>query len=86
MFHFAGHERIGILLEDTQAGVRTKIDSFTLINGAGIIRGVFEFASAGGFIFREWGGIISQSSVFLVMCIVVDIPGAKHEYSHSNAE
>ena len=56
MFHLARHERIGILLEDAQAGARAEIDSFSSIQGAGIIRGIFEFASAGRFEFGWWGG------------------------------
>lgn len=51
MFHLASHKRIGRLLEDAQTGTRSKIDSLALIHGARIIRGVFEFASAGSFIF-----------------------------------
>lgn len=51
MLHFTGHERIGRLFEDAQTGTRTKIDLLALIDGAGIIRGVFEFASAGSFVF-----------------------------------
>jgi len=51
MFHFACHERIKILLEDAQTGARAEIDPLAAIDGAGIIRGACEFASAGSFIF-----------------------------------
>lgn len=68
MFHFARHEKIRILLEDTQAGVRAEIDSLAAIDGAGIFGRFFEFASAGRFVFGQWGGgSISQISVFLMM-------------------
>jgi hypothetical protein len=51
MCHFASHERIRCLIEDAQTGTCAKIDSLALINGAGIIHGVFEFASTGSFVF-----------------------------------
>jgi hypothetical protein len=52
MFDFTCHKRIRRLFKDTQTGTRTKINSLTLINGAGIICWVFEFASAGSLVFR----------------------------------
>lgn len=68
MFHFARHERIRILLEDRQAGAGTEINSLTSIHGAGIIRGAFEFASAGSYVFGQWGGgSFSQILVSLMM-------------------
>jgi hypothetical protein len=43
MFHFACHKWIRILLEDSQAGTRTKINPLAAINGAGVIGWVFEY-------------------------------------------
>jgi len=51
MFHFASHERIRILLENAQTGLRAEIDSLASVDGAGVIRRVVELASAGGFTF-----------------------------------
>lgn len=68
MFHFARHERIGVLLEDAQAGAGAEIDSLAAIHGAGIICRVFEFASAGSFIFGWLSGCsLSQVSMILVV-------------------
>ena len=55
MFHFTSHERIRILLKDAQTGAGAEINSFAAIDSAGIIFRVFEFASAGRFIFRCLG-------------------------------
>ncbi len=55
MFHFTSHECIWGLLKDTQTGAGAEINSFAAIDGAGIIFRVFEFASAGRFIFRCLG-------------------------------
>jgi hypothetical protein len=68
VFHFASHERIRILLEDAQAGVSTEIESPAAINGAWIIGWVFEFASAGSFVYEQWGGgSFSHISVFVMV-------------------
>jgi hypothetical protein len=56
MFNLTSHEKIRILFEDTHAGARAEIDSLTAIHGAGIIRGVCEFAFTGSFEFGQWGG------------------------------
>lgn len=63
MFYFASHERIRILLEDAQAGAGAEVDAFTSIHGAGIFGWIFEYPSAGSFIFGQWGASgFSQNS------------------------
>ncbi len=59
MFNFTCHERIRILLKDSQAGTGAEIDALAAVISAGVICWVFEFASTGGFIFRQWswGGL-----------------------------
>lgn len=64
MFHFACHERIGILLEDRQTGADAEIDSLAVIYGAGIFCRIFEFASASSFIFGQWGGGVQSKFNF----------------------
>ena len=66
MFHFARHERIRILLEDTQAGAGTEINSLTSIHGTRVFGGVVQFTSVGSFIFWQWyRSILCQILVIL---------------------
>jgi hypothetical protein len=51
VFHFASHEWIWILLEDAQACAGTEIDSFAVIDGAGVTGYVSECAATGSFIY-----------------------------------
>ncbi len=68
MFHFAQHKCVRILLKDVQTGPGAKVDLLIAIYSAGVIRWVLEFASAGSFVFRQWGdGGFSQILVFHVM-------------------
>ena len=53
---FSRHKRIGIPFKGAQAGAGAEIDPLAAIQGAGINGRVFQFASAGGFMFRRWGG------------------------------
>ena len=53
MLHFAGHERIRILLKDAQKGAGAEIDAFAAIDDAGVFGEVFQLAATGGFIFRR---------------------------------
>ena len=55
VFDFSSHKGIGISLEGAQAGPCAEIDPLTAIDGAGIVRRVFEFAAASGFMFRKRG-------------------------------
>jgi predicted small integral membrane protein len=78
MFNLACHERITILLKDAQAGTRAKVDLFTAILSAGILRWIFEFATTGGFVFGQWRICsFNQSSFFLLIGIMSDVPYAK---------
>ena len=54
MFHISRHKQIGVFLKDSQTSTGAEIDSFTLIDGTGIVGWGFEGASTGGFIFRQW--------------------------------
>jgi len=66
MLDLPGHEGVGILLEDAQTGTRAKVNPLTAIDGAGIIRRVFEFTAAGSFVFRWRGeGSLRQLSIIL---------------------
>ena len=81
MLHLACHERIGILLENAQTGTSAKKDSFAAIHGAGIFRRVFEFTSAGGFVFRQWGGDrLSHISIFLFFPLFHDQLVTQHAH------
>jgi len=66
MLDLSVHKGIGVLLESTQASPRAKVNPFTVIHGTRIIRGVFQFAAAGSFVFR-WrsDGSLSQISFIL---------------------
>lgn len=55
VFDIPSHKGIGILLEGTQAGPCAEIDPLAAIYGAGIVGRVFQFAPAGGFMFRKGG-------------------------------
>jgi len=72
MLHFASHEWIRVLFEDAQTGVGTELDSFALIQGTGVICRIFEFASAGGFVFRC---LICRESLSQVAVLQVDFIG-----------
>jgi len=68
MFHFASHERIGILFEDAQTNARAKVDSLAAIYGTGIIGWFLDGASTGSLVFRQGGGgSFHQFSVFVMM-------------------
>ena len=87
VFYLSLHERIRILFKDAQASTRAEIDSLAAIVSTGIICRVLEYASTGGFEFRQWGGSsLRQISVFLVIGLVTSIPGAKreHRYRHTD--
>lgn len=78
MFHLARHKGIGVLLKEAQAGAGAKVDLLTPMVNTRIFCRVFEFASAGGFVFGRLGvGGSGQKSVFLVTCIVIDVPCTK---------
>ena len=51
MFHFTRDKRIGVLFKDTQAGAGAEVDLLAAIVGARIIHWVFQFTSAGSFVF-----------------------------------
>jgi len=69
MFHFPSHERIRILLEDTQAGAGAEINALAMIHGAGIVFGVFDDTSAGSFIFRRLRWCSENMSQVIVLQI-----------------
>jgi len=72
MFHFTSHEWLWVLFEDAQTGVGTEINAFALIQGTGVICRIFEFASAGGFVFRC---LICRESLSQVAVLQVDFIG-----------
>ena len=72
MFHLTSHEWIRVLFEDAQTGVGTELDSFALIQGTGVTCRIFEFASAGGFVFRC---LICRESLSQVAVLQVDFIG-----------
>ena len=49
MFYFTRHERIGIQIENAQAGAGAEIDPLAVIDRAWVLGGIFERAFAGGF-------------------------------------
>ena len=53
MFHITCQEWLRVLFEDTQAGAGTEIEALAMIDGAGIVFGVFDETSADRFIFRR---------------------------------
>ncbi len=53
MFHFARHERIRVLFENAQAGASAEIKALSMIDGAGLVFGVFDDTSTDFFIFRQ---------------------------------
>ncbi len=59
MFHLSRHKRIGVLLEDTQAGAGAEVDLLAFIFGAWKFGWVFDLPTARGFEFRQWrwGGL-----------------------------
>jgi hypothetical protein len=52
VIHFACHEWIGVLLKDSQTDTDAEINSFAVIDVAGVIFGVFDGTSTRSFIFR----------------------------------
>ncbi len=71
MLDLSRHERIRVLLEDTQTGTRAKVYPLAAINGAGIILRVFEFAAACSFEFKRWAdGGSSQISIILFIGMI----------------
>jgi hypothetical protein len=69
MFDFSRHKWIRVFLKNAQASAGAEIDPLTPIDGARIIGWVFEFTSAGGLIFRRWGGGLGQILVILMIRI-----------------
>ena len=68
MLNLASHERIRVLLEDAQAGLRAEVNPLAAIHGAGIMHWIFQFTAAGGFIFRWLSGrSLGQISVILMI-------------------
>ena len=51
VFDLAGHEWIGVLLEDAQTGAGAEIDPLAAIHSARVFGRVFQSAATGGFIF-----------------------------------
>ena len=74
MFHFTSHEWLWVLFEDAQTGVGAEINAFALIQGTGVICRIFEFASAGRFVFRC---LICRESLSQVAVLQVDLLGTK---------
>ena len=72
MFHLTCHEWIRVLFEDAQTGTGAEINAFTLIQGTGVICRIFEFASAGCFVFRC---LIYRESLSQVVVLQVDFIG-----------
>ena len=66
VFDLAGHEWIGVLLEDAQTGAGAEIDPLAAIHGTRVFGGVVQFTSAGSFIFWQWyRSILCQILVIL---------------------
>ena len=87
MFYFARYERIGTLFKGTQAGAGAEIDPFAMKACAGIFGWVFDVSTAGCFVFGHCGVFgFGQSSISLVMRIVIDIPRTKCEHSQRNTD
>jgi len=84
MFYFTRHERIGIQIENAQAGAGAEIDPLFVIDRARIIGWVFERAATGSF--EYWFRfVLSHGSIAFIFLFFEFIPQPEYTYSDYHA-